>query len=142
MQLFITEYRKKDKTVVIADSDLLSQLRKVLRASIGDIIRIQSPENDATKARYEVRVDVRDNKMLEGTIISEQIHEIGTEKRSMIIAMPNKRDKIELIIQKLTECGLDQIIFRPSERSVITERNPKKEERLRKIIKEAVEQSR
>ena len=60
----------------------------------------------------------------------------------MIIAMPNKRDKVELIVQKLTECGLDQILFRPSERSVIKERNEKKEERLHKIIKEAVEQSR
>ena len=56
--------------------------------------------------------------------------------------MPNKWDKIELIVQKLTECSLDQIIFWPSERSVIREWNPKKEERLQKIIKEAVEQSR
>lgn len=60
----------------------------------------------------------------------------------MIIAMPNKRDKVELIVQKLTECGLDQIIFWPSERSVLRERNTKKEERLQKISKEAVEQSR
>jgi len=40
MQLFVTEYKKKDATIVITDSDLLSQLKKVLRASIGDIIRI------------------------------------------------------------------------------------------------------
>lgn len=60
----------------------------------------------------------------------------------MIIAMPNKRDKVELIVQKLTECGLDQIVFRPSERSVIKEWNTKKEERLHKIITEATEQSR
>ena len=60
----------------------------------------------------------------------------------MIIAMPNKWDKIELIVQKLTECGVDQLLFWASERSVIKEWNPKKEERLHKIIKEAVEQSR
>ena len=60
----------------------------------------------------------------------------------MIISMPNKRDKVELIVQKLTECGLDEILFWPSERSIIREWNPKKEERLYKIIKEAVEQSR
>ena len=70
------------------------------------------------------------------------MHESIHEKKSMIIAMPNKRDKVELIVQKLTECGLDQIIFWPSERSVLRERNSKKEERLQKIIKEAVEQSR
>ena len=69
--------------------------------------------------RYEVRIEFRDNTTLEGTIVSEQQYEIPQEKRSMIVSMPNKRDKVELIVQKLTECALDQIIFRPSERSVI-----------------------
>ena len=142
MQLFITEYTKKNTIVTIADVDILSQVRKVLRASIGDSIRVQSPQNEQHKIRYELRIEVWDNKMLEWTIISEQNYDVSHEKRSMIIAMPNKRDKIELIIQKLSECGLDQIVFWPSERSVIKEWNPKKEERLNKIIQEAVEQSR
>jgi len=92
--------------------------------------------------RYKVRIEFRDNTTLEGTIVSEQQYKIPQEKRSMIVSMPNKRDKVELIVQKLTECALDQIIFRPSERSVIKERNTKKAERINKIIKEAVEQSR
>lgn len=142
MQLFVTEYKKNNKSIVIADTELLLQLRKVLRASIGDIIRIQSPENEDKKTRYELRIEVWDNKMVEGTIVSEQMHDISKSKKDMIIAMPNKWDKIELIVQKLTECGVDQILFWPSERSVIKDWNPKKEERLHKIIKEAVEQSR
>jgi len=56
--------------------------------------------------------------------------------------MPNKWDKAELIAQKLSEIGISEIIFWPSERSVLKEWNSKKEERLQKIIKEAVEQSR
>ena len=60
----------------------------------------------------------------------------------MSIAMPNKRDKIELIVQKLAEIWIDQIIFWPSERSVIKEWNTKKAERVSKIAKEATEQSR
>ncbi len=56
--------------------------------------------------------------------------------------MPNKWDKAELIVQKLSEIGISEIIFWPSERSVLKEWNSKKEERLQKIIKEAVEQSR
>jgi len=141
MQLFITEYKKKDQTVVISDIDLLSQLRKVLRASIGDIIWIQSPGNEAKKIRYEVRIEVWDNTTLKWTILSEQTHESTSKTTWMIVAMPNKRDKAELIVQKLTECGLNKIFFWPSERSVIKEWNSKKEERLQKIIKEAVEQS-
>ncbi|MCX6825070.1 MAG: RsmE family RNA methyltransferase [candidate division SR1 bacterium] len=142
MQLFVTEYQKKDKNIIITNDELLSQLRKVLRARIGDIIRIQSPDIESTKIRYELSIDVWDNKIIEGTIVSEQNHTGSHEQKSMIIAMPNKRDKIEMIVQKLTECGLDQIIFWPSERSIIKEWNPKKEERLHKIIKEATEQSR
>jgi 16S rRNA (uracil1498-N3)-methyltransferase len=60
----------------------------------------------------------------------------------MLVAMPNKREKAELIVQKLCEIGVDTIIFRPSERSVVKVWNPNKEERLLKISKEAVEQSR
>ena len=142
MQLFITEYIKKSNNIVIENSDLLSQLRKVLRASIGDIIWIQSPENESKKTRYEVRITAWDNKIVEWSIVSEQSNAITSPKTSMIIAMPNKWDKAELIVQKLAECGLSQIVFWPSERSIIRERNPKKSERLDKIIKEAVEQSR
>lgn len=64
MQLFLTEYEKKDDTVTVENADLLSQLRKVLRASIGDIIRIQSPTNEKTKTRYELRIEFRDDKTL------------------------------------------------------------------------------
>ena len=60
----------------------------------------------------------------------------------MLIAMPNKREKSELIVQKLTEIGIQNIYFWPSERSVIRQWNEKKAERLDKISHEALEQSR
>ena len=142
MQLFVTEYKKNGTSITIADTDLLSQLRKVLRSSIGDVIWVQSPKYELKKTRYEVRIEVWDKKIVEGTIISEHVHATPNETKTIIVAMPNKWDKVELIVQKLTECGLDQIAFWPSERSIIREWNSKKEERLHKIIKEAVEQSR
>jgi RsmE family RNA methyltransferase len=67
----------------------------------------------------------------------------GDLKISMLIAMPNKREKAELIVQKLSEIGIDQLRFRAAERSVLKRESfLKKAERLRKIAKEAVEQSR
>jgi RsmE family RNA methyltransferase len=60
----------------------------------------------------------------------------------MLIAMPNKREKAELIVQKLTEIWIQNINFRVSEHSVIRQWNEKKAERLDKISREAVEQSR
>lgn len=142
MQLFITEYSKKNDTIIVNDTELLAQLRKVLRARIGDHIWIQSPGDEETKTRYEITITLWDNKMFEGTIVHEQQYTLSNGEKTMLVAMPNKRDKVELIVQKLTECGLDQIIFWPSERSIIRVWNQKKEERLQKIIKEAVEQSR
>jgi len=65
MQLFVTDYQKQLTTVTISNPDLLSQVRKVLRANIGDSIWIQSPENEHTKTRYEVRIDRWDNKQVE-----------------------------------------------------------------------------
>ena len=61
---------------------------------------------------------------------------------SMIVSMPNKREKAELIVQKLAEIWIQNIIFRPSQRSVIKVRNHQKGERIQKIAKEATEQSR
>lgn len=142
MQLFITSYTKKESTITINDAEILLQVRKVLRAKIGDVIWIQSPIYEATMTRYEVRMDKRNDKEIIGTILSEQTHELTTKHIWMIIAMPNKWDKAELIVQKLSEIAIDKIIFWPSERSVIKERNSKKEERFQKIIKEAIEQSR
>jgi 16S rRNA (uracil1498-N3)-methyltransferase len=60
----------------------------------------------------------------------------------MLIALPNKREKVEFIVQKLSEIGIDKILFRATERSVITQWNERKANRLYKIAKEAVEQSR
>jgi RsmE family RNA methyltransferase len=79
---------------------------------------------------------------LSGEIISSQTFSFPEKNISMLIAMPNKREKAELIVQKLTEIGVENINFRVSEHSVIRQWNKKKAERLDKISREAVEQSR
>jgi hypothetical protein len=57
MQLFISEYTKKGPTITIANPDILSQVRKVLRAKIGDIIWIQNSKNESEKIRYEIQIE-------------------------------------------------------------------------------------
>ena len=59
----------------------------------------------------------------------------------MLLALPNKQEKLELIIQKLTEIGVDEIYLWVSERSVLKSINPNKLQRLSKIMQEATEQS-
>lgn len=136
MQLFITDFLVKDKKIVVENSDILNQIRKVLRLQIGDIVDVQ---ND--KIRYEIEITARDDKSFTGTILKEIPKTEKSEHKGMFVAMPNKWDKIELITQKLTEIWIDEIIFFPSERSIIKQWNEKKEQRLMKIVREAVEQS-
>ncbi len=55
--------------------------------------------------------------------------------------MPNKRGKAELITQKLTEIGIDRILFWQAERSILKQQNPNKRARIATISREAAEQS-
>ena len=65
MQLFITEYTKKNDILIINNVEILSQVRKVLRAKIGDIIRVQNILNKENKTRYELRIERWDDKHIE-----------------------------------------------------------------------------
>jgi len=145
-QLFLTDCEIKGTEILITNQDLLNQVRKVLRLQKGDTIYVQKEW-----MRYEVEIKDRTDKTLMGIILgtTQQIplpsaspfHKGAQMKMWMIIGMPNKREKVELIVQKLTEIWLDEIIFRPSERSIIKTWNENKSERLQKIAREAVEQS-
>lgn len=121
--------------------ELLSQLRKVLRIKKWDKICIQFSDNKWT-TRYELSIQDRTDKDLTGEIISNQTFSFPEKNISMLIAMPNKWEKAELITQKLTEIWVENIYFWVSEHSIIRQRNDKKAERLNKISHEAVEQSR
>lgn len=137
MQLFITEFEKKWESIKISNTEILSQIRKVLRMKIWDEFFVQN-EN----VRYKLKISDRDNKNIFWNIIDSIEYTQPIDENWIAIAMSNKRDKTEIIIQKLSEIGIKHIYFWPSERSVIREWNEKKAERLNKIAKEAIEQSR
>ena len=132
---------KWNKIEVFSVPELISQLRKVLRIKKWDKICIQYSDNGWT-TRHELSIQDWTDKDLVGEIISNNNFPFKERNVSMLIAMPNKREKAELITQKLTEIWVQNIFFRTSEHSIIRKRNEKKSERLQKISHEAVEQSR
>ena len=138
MQLFLLDHIDlKWNDIIIDNPEIRQQAKKVLRLWAGDQIFVQ-----VKSTRYEVTIsELRDLKIF-GKIANTQQAPTSDKNIFMIIAMPNKWEKAELIVQKLTEIGVSDIIFRPSERSVIKERNANKVTRLKKIMKEAMEQSR
>jgi 16S rRNA (uracil1498-N3)-methyltransferase len=121
--------------------ELLSQLRKVLRIKKWDKICVQYSFSEWT-TRHELSINDWTDKDLTGEIISSQTFSFPEKNISMLIAMPNKREKSELIVQKLTEIWVQNIYFWVSEHSILRQWNEKKAERLDKISHEAVEQSR
>lgn len=153
MQLFITEYQLlSPKKITINNKEILDQIRKVLRGKIGDKFFIQNPSFDIpTEIRYECEIIDWDKKSLTAKIINEEKYENHenyknnekeTKKTIMLVAMSNKRPKAELIAQKLTEIGINEIIFWNAERSVIKQKNENKFKRIHNITKEASEQAR
>ena len=137
MQLFITEFEKKWGSIKISNPEILAQIRKVLRMKIWDEFFVQN-EN----IRHKLQITDRDNKNIFWNIIDSIEYSESIDNNWIAIAMSNKRDKMETIVQKLSEIWIKNIFFRPSERSIIRERNEKKLDRLNKIAKEAIEQSR
>ena len=144
MQLFHIDTKnvrvKWNNIELFSIPELLSQLRKVLRIKKWDKICVQFSDNKWT-TRYELSIQDWTDKDLTGEIISSQTFSFPEKNISMLIAMPNKREKAELIVQKLTEIWVKYIYFWVSEHSIIRQRNEKKADRLDKISHEAVEQS-
>ena len=139
MQLFITEFEVKGEQIIIEDSRIKEQLRKVLRAKIWYLFQVQKTL-DNKLLRYTVSLQEFTNNTL---VKIESLEEktIKQDNTGVIISMLNKFDKMELIVQKLSEIGVKNIIFTPTTRSIIRVFKEKKMERIKKISLEAVEQS-
>ncbi len=143
MQLFVSDFELKVDKIIISNLEIINQIRKVLRMKIWDKFSIQN--SIPPISRYQVKIIDLKDKTLQAQITDQKLldysdfhHRIST----MIISMPNKREKAELIVQKLTEIWIQNIIFRPSQRSIIKVRSQQKADRIQKITKEALEQSR
>lgn len=139
MQLFITEFKKTWKQINLDNKEILDQMRKVLRMKIWDKFFVQ---ND--KQRHEIEIIDRNKTAITWNILKTEINELWTINYELwiIVSMSNRWSKMELIVQKLSEIWIKNIYIRPSERSIIKDANEKKMERINKISKEAVEQSR
>ena len=143
MQLFLLDHIDlKWNDIIIDHPEIWQQAKKVLRLWSGDKIFVQRQAENQQSVRYEVEIKILKDFKLFGTVLATTQSDANDKPILMIIAMPNKREKAEMIVQKLTEIGVSEIIFRPSERSIIREWNDKKAIRLEKIMKEALEQSR
>lgn len=144
MQLFITDYSQKLDDIYILEKRVFDQLRKVLRAKAWYRFMLQKPlyvwENFEVE-RLTVELELYIDSQIKCRIISvEQISCIDDWKW-VIISILNKFDKMDLIVQKLSEIWIKNIFFYPAKRSIIKDISKSKMERFLKISLEAIEQS-
>lgn len=106
----------------------------------GDQCSIQwEDESLTTRWLYEI-VSVTKSAIHFQSLSDTEVKKILTH-HVLVVALPNKRSKAELIIQKLSEIWLSRVIFFPAQRSQFRSLPEKKLQRMREISKEATEQS-
>jgi len=143
MQLFHcdTEPLIHSWTLTITDDRINYQCRHVLRMRPGKPSVFQRWN---TRWHCQLSEYAGDTK-IHTTRRSIHIHETTQtqpNQHALRLAMLNKWDKVELVAQKVAECGLGSLYLFPAHRSIITQPNQKKMERLTLIAREASEQSR
>jgi 16S rRNA (uracil1498-N3)-methyltransferase len=139
MQLFIsTEYTIDHKNIAITDPRIIHQCLHVLRYKPWQIIQLQH-----IWVRYTLSITSISKKQIYTIIeFSQEYNTVDNIWRTTIyIALPNRRDKAELMVQKCTEIGIDTIIFWKAERSRLRDISDKTLHRLQTISVESSEQS-
>lgn len=138
MQRYFSSLPFVNKQLLISGDDA-KHIQKVMRMQEGNHIIIVTDEI-AYKAAIigfegqNVRVE-----MTEGPLKSNEL----PKKVTICCGLP-KGEKLDLITQKGTELGMDELILFDAERSIVkwdASKGLKKQQRLQKIAKEAAEQS-
>lgn len=133
-RFFVEENIEKQEEVIISNSDIIHQVRKVLRLQPGDLVCLFDGQG------AEVEGSIKDISGENVSIINTKFKKdkdnfkIKINLASALI----KKDKYEWVLQKCTEIGVSQFSPIISER---TEKDNLNFERAKKIIIEASEQS-
>ncbi|MGB9681136.1 MAG: RsmE family RNA methyltransferase [Minisyncoccia bacterium] len=126
-------FSSSEKKIIIKDKEIIHQARNVLRLKKGDGVILF---NEKTEWRGRINLICKD--FIE-VFLEEEIGFLKEPKNYVrLFASILKRENFEILVQKATEIGIKEIC------PLICQRTVKlnfKEERLKKIIKEAAEQS-
>lgn len=129
--------KDKEKDYLILDNTDIHHIKNVMRNKVGD--EIECIYNKTLYICEIIDLDSPNVKILE---IKEDYNETNSEVAIAIALV--KEQKMDLILQKLTELGISKIIPVSMERSIVKlddKKFAKKKERWEKICKEAAEQS-
>jgi RNA methyltransferase, rsmE family len=134
------EHLNLDGKTLYIDGEDVKHISKVLRYGQGDEIEVC----DSNGHEYICRIESVDKTRIDLSIVDEV--DINRESRirvSLYQGVP-KSTKMDIILQKLTEAGVDEIVLVNTKRSVVNikgDKADKKFDRWERIIYEAAKQS-
>ena len=127
----------KEKEYLVLKKEDLHHIKNVMRNKIGNQIECIYKENV-----YICEIESLDDTKVKILTIENENHELNVDITIAIALV--KEQKMDVILQKVTELGINRIIPIEMERSIIKldkKRLAKKKERWTTICKEAAEQS-
>ena len=134
MQRYFVE--KEDNGIFTLSNDDSYHVIKVMRMKIGDRVEIVSNRKEYITEIISMDSNVRCK------IFSVNEEKVSIIPKVTVAQALVKEQKMDYILQKGTELGLDQILVYQAERSIVKmDKNDKKLDRWSKILKEASEQS-
>jgi 16S rRNA (uracil1498-N3)-methyltransferase len=138
MHRFITSQSLTDKFSLSSGDEQFHQIVRVFRAKKGDkVIFFEAGWDDIV---YEIiNIEKKGISFAKRERIAQTSKKWG--KITIFQALPNKIATVEIIVQKLVEIGIDEIVFFASEYSQMRAFPPNKMLRVSSIAKEALEQS-
>ncbi len=126
-----------DVNAPFLNDDDFHHLAKVLRLRNGESVSVSDGRGSWRICTYEMSAALG---------IDDSVVQIETNLRSLTVAFSvTKNDKPDLVIQKLTELGVDHIVPIITERSIVrwdNDKGAKNQARWQKIAREAAMQSR
>ncbi len=140
MQLFITDFYIEKNLLYINEERVVNQIRKVLRWKEWYVFQVQKT-NWEFVSRIKVSIVEFQKNMIICNVLETIKEKFNFSETWIIVSILNKYDKMNLLVQKLSEIWIPNIYFWKSDRSVINKINDNKYERFWKISLEAVEQS-
>ncbi|MEO0294013.1 MAG: RsmE family RNA methyltransferase [candidate division WOR-3 bacterium] len=134
LNYFIGQFDFSKKEIEIEEKEILHKIKNVLRLKVKDKILL----GDGNMNEVIVEISKIENRKISGNIVEKRKNNLEPQKEVNLFCALLKKDKFELLCQKVTEIGTRRIFPIISKRSLRLNLNF---ERLKKIIKEASQQS-
>lgn len=143
-RFFTQNIKKLEEDIVlssIVEPNIVEQLGKVLRVKSGDqVVLLPSDSNGAPYFEYIYTVQNAHKKGVELSFQSKkENHNELSFSLGLVLCLPNKPDKLSMILQKAVELGVSRVVLVDGDFSQM--KHTLREDRLQKIMAEAAEQS-